>query len=351
MSTASQPASPRTLQRARAAGNVARSGTLAAALVLACACATLPTIVPRTAATLQSTAANCFAPSTAVTPFTALSQSLSAASLTLWPFILALFLAAIAAVVIQVGPLFTVAPLAPDSSRLSASTLLARLQCALSPAPLAVATCALLAISAAAGLTIWTSIPIAGAVGRQGLSSIAPLIVSLASRTLAIIAGAGLIIGVGDLAFGVWNRRESLKLTPEQARREQREEEGVGRSRRRDAGDILLPADAHLVVAAGDSAVALRFDPALDSAPRIVSAGIGWRALALSRAADEARIPVIADAHIAALARRITLGEFVPEHTFDAAARTLREAERQNTLAGRASPWRPAPDARPAQPE
>ena len=149
----------------------------------------------------------------------------------------------------------------------------------------------------------------------------------LALRLLLVL----LAFGGADLLLVRWRHRRRLRMTREEVRREQREDEGDPRHReaRRRRHRALLEAGpvaraTCLVVNPTHVAVALRHHRGGDEAPRVVAKGSGAAARRLRSEARRAGVPVVRDVALArALHRLAEVGEEIPEPLYEAAAALL----------------------------
>lgn len=170
---------------------------------------------------------------------------------------------------------------------------------------------------------------------------------SLATLPRTVAPGAGLVALLGPLAlrltlallgFGAadllltrWRHRRRLRMTRQEVRREQREDEGDPRHReaRRRRHRALLEAGpvaraTCVVVNPTHLAVALRHRRGADEAPRVVAKGRGAEARRIRSEARRAGVPVVRDVALArALHQLAEVGEEIPEPLYEAAAAVL----------------------------
>jgi flagellar biosynthesis protein len=71
------------------------------------------------------------------------------------------------------------------------------------------------------------------------------------------------------------------------------------------------------------AAVALRYDPVRDDAPRVLAAGEGKMAEALLRIAEEHRVPIHTDAALAGALIKLKVGAEIPPELYAAVAEVL----------------------------
>ena len=148
-----------------------------------------------------------------------------------------------------------------------------------------------------------------------------------------ILAALGLLAGL-DLALTRYRYQQRMKMTKEEAKRDYREEEGdpMIRSRRRRRHHELakgharveVPRAVALVVNPTHVAVAIRYRPGEDAAPRVTAKGKGRLADIMRELAREHGIPIIEDIPLARLLyRRVKVGRSVPAETYRAVAAIL----------------------------
>jgi flagellar biosynthetic protein FlhB len=153
------------------------------------------------------------------------------------------------------------------------------------------------------------------------------------------LAALAAILAAADVAMAKFRTGRSLKMTKQETRQENKEEEGnpLVRSHRRRrhaeiarhnmiretaAADVVLTNPTHL-------AVALRYAPN-EPAPRVVAKASGALALKLRATAYRHGVMVREDKALArAIYRRCKVGHFVPAALFEAVAVVLAAAYRR----------------------
>ncbi len=237
---------------------------------------------------------------------------------------------ALAAGLLQTGFLFAPAALAPRVERLDPVRGAQRL---LSPSQLAAVGLGL----AKAAVLVW--------VGTAWLRGAAPSLAGLLRlepaalwRVLPLLAGlairlalALLLLGALDLLRVRRRHLRALRLTRDEARREQREDEGDpelrGERRRLHRGLLEAGQVARATVVVVNPtrlAVALQHAREGADAPRVVAKGVGRSAARIRSAARRAGVPVVRDVPLAqALHRLAEVGDEIPEELYDAAAVVL----------------------------
>jgi flagellar biosynthesis protein FlhB len=155
----------------------------------------------------------------------------------------------------------------------------------------------------------------------------------LARGFVRILAALGLLAGL-DLALTRYRYQQRMKMTKQEAKRDFREEEGdpMIRSRRRRRHRELAKGHARVEVPRADAlvvnpthvAVAIRYRPGEDAAPRVTAKGKGRLAEIMRELAREHGIPIIEDIPLARLLyRRVKVGRTVPAETYRAVAAIL----------------------------
>lgn len=152
----------------------------------------------------------------------------------------------------------------------------------------------------------------------------------LAVRAVAVLAAfAG-----AELALSQWRFRQKMKMTREEAKREQREEEGdpLFRGRRRKRARELakgriaveVPKADAVVVNPTHIAVAIRYRKGEGAAPRVIAKGKGQLAENIRELARAHGIPIVEDIALARLLyKRVKVGRSIPAETYRAVAAVL----------------------------
>lgn len=164
---------------------------------------------------------------------------------------------------------------------------------------------------------------------EQLMAVFAPL-GKLAVRILAVLA----IFAGADLALTHFRFREKLKMTKEEAKRENKEEEGdpLLRMRRRKRARELakgrvateVPRADALLVNPTHVAVAIRYRLTEGGAPRVTAKGKGDAATMMRELARANGVPIIEDIALARLLfRKVKVGGRIPADTYKAVAAIL----------------------------
>jgi flagellar biosynthesis protein FlhB len=199
-----------------------------------------------------------------------------------------------------------------------------------------------LVTSAAALATLaaaWLILENMGAALAHGVGD-APAALDLGVRAIARLAWGALAIALAASALDAlhqhvtWRKRH--RMTPEEVRRERRENEGDPeiRQARRQAhhelgGEAPLErvAGASLIIAGNPQiAVALGYDPLRDVAPRVLLRGSGALAMSIEALATSHGIPVEHDSELARALAQVPAGHDVPGAHYADVARALQRA-------------------------
>jgi flagellar biosynthesis protein FlhB len=190
----------------------------------------------------------------------------------------------------------------------------------------------------ALGLTLWSSfgdtfmsLPRMLGLSTSGLlaATYQPLSAGLA-RILAVFA---LLAGL-DFAVTQHRHQRRMKMTKDEAKRDHRDEEGdpAFRSRRRrrhrdlakGIAKVEVPRADALIVNPTHVAIAIRYRPGEDRAPRVTAKGKGQLAEIMRDLAHQHGVPIVEDVALARLLyRRVKVGRAVPMDTFKAVAAVL----------------------------
>ena len=165
-----------------------------------------------------------------------------------------------------------------------------------------------------------------------GVGCIGFVVDSLTKLLLGIAIGAFLVAGLVDLLIQRWLFLRDMRMTPTEAKREYKDQEGNpeirgahSRQRQEAAGEPRLGlAQATLVIEGRGLAAGLRYVRGETDVPLVVCRGRNDKAAEIASAARSLSIPVVTDAGLAkALATRVRLGAPVPSRYFERIARAF----------------------------
>lgn len=336
-----EPPTPRRLREARRRGEVARSAELSGAAALVAGLAAVVVTGAAAAAELGRLLRSglSLAGTGATEPIAMLREATGAVVRLTLPAALAALVAGGAIAAFQAGGVFSLEALRPRLDRVDPVRGLRRL---LEPFQLLRAA---LGVAKAVALLVllgaWLREEAAGLaelarVGTAGLFRAAPALSALALR----LALAFMLFGALDWALARRRHLRALRMTREEVRREQKEDEGAPehRAERRRRHRAILEAGplaraTVVVVNPTHVAVALRHDRAGEEAPRVVAKGSGLAAARIRSAARRAAVPVVRDVPLArALHRLAEVGDEIPEELYETAAAVLAHLYRPKEL-------------------
>jgi flagellar biosynthesis protein FlhB len=191
-------------------------------------------------------------------------------------------------------------------------------------------------IAVVIGVSSWTM--------RQCLPGLAGLAGAPMGRMVVVmgtvVEDIGLRLGLATIAIGLadycWQRvrhRQSLRMTRDEVKREQREREGdptlkaarrqlrLEDLQRRALGEVRRA--SLVVVDQGRIAAALLYRPTHEQAPVVVLKGEFLMATRIEQIAREAEVPILCDRALAQALATVEEGCEIPESTHDAVARLL----------------------------
>ncbi len=148
------------------------------------------------------------------------------------------------------------------------------------------------------------------------------------------------IIVAADYGYQVWKTSEDLKMSKQEVKEESRSSEGDPESKARmkklqrkmrvswrqtvPTADVVVTNPTHI-------SVALKFDSAVDKAPRVVAKGQGFNALRIREIAKEFQVPLVENKPVARLLFQICEeGDAIDPRVYQAVAEILAFVYRTN---------------------
>jgi flagellar biosynthesis protein FlhB len=190
----------------------------------------------------------------------------------------------------------------------------------------------------ALGLVLWISfrdtfMSLPRMLGFSAPALLAAVYQPLSGGLARILSVLALLAGL-DLAVTQHRHQRRMKMTKHEAKRDHREEEGdpAFRARRRKRHRDLAKGIAKVEVPRADAlivnpthiAIAVRYRPGEDQAPRVTAKGKGQLAEIMRDLAHQHGVPIVEDVALARLLyRRVKVGRFIPMETFKAVAAIL----------------------------
>jgi len=154
------------------------------------------------------------------------------------------------------------------------------------------------------------------------------------ARSLVMVMTVVFLLAGMDFAVQTYRFRQRMKMTKDEVKREAKDEDGdpaYRRKRKQKHHEIVrgrvateVPKADVVVVNPTHIAVALRYRPGEDGAPRVTAKGRGPRAAKIRALAIEHGVPVVQNVALARLLyRRVRVGRTVPAETFKTVAAVL----------------------------
>jgi flagellar biosynthetic protein FlhB len=348
-----EEATPRRLREARKEGRAARSQDLAAGIGLVAAAMALksgaPGLYDRIAGAMTQTLATLGPQELTLTAVgTILQDWLLVAARALLPITLVILAIGLATGLLQGGLLFSAKPLTPDLNRINPLKGLGRIFSVHTVVDL---------------IKALLKLALVGFVGYREISALVPAVPSLMGANLTAgivviatrVAGALQTIGMALTALGVldygyqyWEYRKSLRMTKQEVKQENRQQEGnpeLKQKQRQRARDLARRRKALKEVPMADVvvtnpthfAVAIRYKAGVDAAPLVVAKGADLLAQRIKVLARQHAVPTVENRPLArALYSTVEIGRKVPPELYTAVAEvlafvySLRRTERRN---------------------
>jgi flagellar biosynthesis protein FlhB len=330
--------SQRRLEEARRKGQVASSREVNHALVLASGALFVGVLAPglatRLAEALQPFIERPHAISIEAAALGPTLQALLAAlAWAVLPAALLFVVAALASGLIQHGPVWSAAPLAPKLERVSPTAGAKRLFALRSLVEFGKGVVKIALVGAAAVVLLWPAAPrVLAAIGLEAGPLLA-LLHALALRLLVGIALLTALIAVLDSLYQRFERHKQLRMSRRDLQDEFKHAEGdpllkarlkslrMERARRRMMAEV--PKATVVLTNPSHVAVALRYDATM-AAPRLVAKGMGALAERIRAVAHGHGVPIVRNPPLArALHGGVELGAEVPPAHYRAVAEVI----------------------------
>lgn len=205
------------------------------------------------------------------------------------------------------------------------------------------------------GIVCWkvieSSLPDIVRLSRLPLLDAAARAGALLERMVRVACVCFLGLGVFDLLYQRFQFLKENRMTKEEVKREYKQMEGdpevkwrlkksrmermqgaMYRNLGNGGADIVATNPTHV-------AVALRFDPKRESAPRVVAKGKGFVAQRIKEIAARAGIPIKEDPPLARTLVKLELNKMIPEELAEAVAELLFWVAEQAHERGELAPW------------
>lgn len=333
------PATPRRRQEARRKGQVAKSREVNSALMLMAALAALGLLGPKLLQGIADTFGMFFAMPGSLSMNSAdaiaiLLFALQRVFVLLTPFFLAMVGVALVSNLMQVGILFSSDSILPKAERISPIQGFKRLFSVRSLIELLKSLMKIGVVGYVCYFTLRQAVPGLATLADRGVNEVFYYLGDVGFRIGLRSGFVLLVIAVLDYAFQRYEFEQSIKMTPEEFKREMREMEGdpmirarVRSIQREMAQRRMMEAvpEAEVVVTnPTEYAVALKYDSESMAAPIVVAKGRRLIAQKIRDLAEGHGIPIVEDPPLArALYKQVEIGGTIPEALYRAVAEIL----------------------------
>ncbi len=328
-----EAATPKRRETARAQGNFPLSREVSPAAALAAALLVLALLLPPAANRLGRVLAGVLAHADRIEPVAGLRLAALAALPAVLPFAGAGLLAAAVSVLAQTGFSLRLAALQPSLGRLDVRRNLGRIA---GPAALLELARSLLKLGLV-GFAMWRALGACRSWLGDSLLWTPGILLDRVARlgvqvVLAALAAQTLVAGA-DVARARWSYARSLRMNRQELREEHRDADGDPRikarirrirlARARKRMLAAVPKAAVVVTNPTHYAVALAYDRGAGGAPRVVAKGVDAMAARIRAAAEQARVPLVANPPLARALWRVELDTEIPAVLFQAVAEII----------------------------
>lgn len=333
----SEEATPKRRQEARESGNVARSQDFASALLLLAMTLTLWAALMPMLDRFRIVMESILGESTPWDPAEAWDTVTfvgAAAVGVAMPVLAVAWGAAFVAHLLQIGWLFAPKALRPQFSKLSPLSGVRRIFGLSGLVKVTLDTLKVVIIAIVSVATIWQHrdeiVVMPYLSSMQSLAKAGWLLLDLALRVLAVL----LVLGFLDFFYQRWKHNQDMKMTKQQVKDELKQTEGdpdVKRRRLRMQQQVAMQRissavpKADVVVTNPDHvSVAIKYDAATMSAPKVLAKGADLLALKIRQLALRHGIPIVERQALArALYRQVAVNQEIPASFYTAVAEIL----------------------------
>lgn len=252
---------------------------------------------------------------------------------TVAPYLGIVLLAAILIGFLQVGPVFSVEPLKPQTKRLNMFQNLKNMFKITLLVEFVKNILKVFLVFFLAYITIKDNLHqvIATVIGT--LPQSAAVATSIITSFLIKLFICFIIVAIIDFGFQKWHYKKELRMTKEEVKREYKQDEGdpLIKSHRRQLHQELAMSDVKKAVAASDVvltnptevAVALKYDEREMMAPQVMAKGQRLFAEMIKEIAREAGVPIMQNVPLAWALLELDVGDEIPEELYSAVAEVL----------------------------
>lgn len=250
------------------------------------------------------------------------------------PVVLLLAGTALAVAGVQARGILTVEPLVPKPEKLNPINKAKQIWGTKALVELLKSVLKLALVGLAAWFALREGVGLIGSLGQQHPVALLVVTRSLTVRLLLVVGLAYLALALMDYGYQLWKHEKDLKMTKEEIKKENKDQEGdqVMKVRRRTFARSLARRRMLLAVSEADVvvtnpthiAVALKYDPENAAAPVVLAMGERKVARRIKELAREHGIPTVENKPLArALLATATVGQAIPVDLFVAVAEVL----------------------------
>ena len=363
-----EQATPRRLQRAREEGSVVRAHAVAGAAVLIAGAAILWLAGAKFIELLETSLRVGFTPQPEAMREPARLVAMAGeiawpAVLILAPFMLVLAAVGFVADVAIGGWVTSAKPIAPDFTRIDPLKGFGRLFSQAALAEIVKAIVKFIVIGAVAAFLMKAWLHDFFHIAAENWPYASHHLGTLANEVFLILAVSLAVVTVFEVPYQLWQHRDQLKMSRQDIKDEQKEQDGSPQTRRRIRGLRLKLARARMmtevpkadvvVVNPEHFAAALSYREERMRAPRLIAKGTGLIALRIRAVAEEHGIAVVEAPPLARSVNRfVDLGDEIPVGLYRAVAEVLAYVYRLRAARDDGLPTPPLPrDGRFEPPE
>ncbi|MEX3640081.1 type III secretion system export apparatus subunit SctU [Paraburkholderia sp. BR14320] len=251
------------------------------------------------------------------------------------PCVGAATLAAVVALVSQVGFQVTTKPVVPDLKHVSAVDGVKRIFSWRTVIDLVKAVIKASVIGAVMGFTISSILPLIVVSLYQSPAGLSKVLWSLLIKLFAVAVVVFIVLGLADVKLQRVLFLRKLKMSKDEVKRERKHMDGAPeikaerKKRAREFATSAAPAQRvglanALIVNPTHYAVAIRYAPSEHPLPLVIARGMDESAAQLRGFARDANVPIVGNPSIARALYKVGIDEPIPEKLFETVAAILR---------------------------
>lgn len=251
------------------------------------------------------------------------------------PMLIAMFVAAVLANIMQTGFIFSTAKIVPKLSHISPMSGAKRIVSIQGFMRLGFGLFKVAIIGVVAGLSIRSNMNSILGMAAMSVPQIATVLFDVLMSTGLWIGGALFVLAILEYAFQKWKSEQDMMMSDQEIRDEMKETEGdpqvaarrkqVQRQMMMQRAESEVPKADVVVSNPTELAIAIKYDPLSMPAPIVLAKGAGVLAQKIRRIALENGIPVVERKPLAqVLYKTVDVGDVIPADQYQAVAEVLR---------------------------